>query len=165
MCANKNKNIVKIKHTEIINNQLTECRHRIIEKIVLSIPVIGYATLFIVNSIFDTSVWFSMIVATLSSSVTIVFESLEWQQYHILISKKRYKFIDLMHPLSWVSLLWILTLIFIRIILNFYNLNIEEYPFIPNLVSAATLLFYFVSYVSRGILLEYHKYLSIKLKK
>lgn len=165
MCANKNKKIIRFNHEIEKAEQLKNERNLIIDKLALSIPVLGYSILFMIYSLFDLSTLFSLYMVLFSSSVTISFELLEWHQIFPTAPCRKIKFLSWLHPFLLVMILWIIFLIVLRIILSLYNYNIEEYPFIPNFISAITLLIYFVSYVSRSVFLQYRKYLAVKNKK
>lgn len=127
----------------------------------MAFPVLVYGILFVLQSIVDDSVRFSVALALFSICVTIAFEANEWVLFYTSTHKQKKTGFNYSYPLLFALILLIVLLFtydgVVRI-LALFGISEDAFGKFPNIASSVTLFGYFVSYIGRQIVIRIYQY-------
>ena len=160
MCAKFSTNLLKR------NKECYEKRRKkrywqdLFDIIKTSFPAIACGIVFVLESIIDSSIGFSLALALFSTCVTAAFEINEWYIFINSPKNKTRKSLNYNYPLLFALILLMVFAFTYNGIAKFISIPNSMLDKTPNLISSLTLLAYFISYTKRQLSIRKLQYLN-----
>lgn len=158
---NSSKKLMKETYEDSKKRQLKKYHNDIWMIVQTSFPAFAYGIIFLLQSIIDSSIIFSIELAFFSCCVTLAFEINEWKIF-TKKSESKIKMFNYFTPLLFTFILIMIVSFIYNGFATLIGVSEETAQIIPNFITSLTLFGYFISYTIRSIKSKQKEYLTKK---